>query len=95
MEKLCRMLRRAVIFEGRVQGVGFRYAAREVAEGFTVTGWVRNEPDGTVRLEVQGEPAEVQAALEAVERRMAGYIRGRESTLMVALPGENGFGIRR
>ena len=89
------MQRRAVIFQGRVQGVGFRYATREVAEAFAVTGWVRNEPDGSVRLEVQGEPAEVAAMLEALQTRMDGYIRETRIEPMVVTPGEEGFGIRR
>ena len=89
------MQRRAVIFQGRVQGVGFRYAAREVAEAFAVTGWVRNEPEGSVRLEVQGEPAEVAAMLEALTQRMAGYIHEAHTEPMALTLGEEGFGIRR
>lgn len=89
------MERRAVIFRGRVQGVGFRYATREVADRFAVTGWVRNEPDGSVRLEVQGDPPELAAMVQAVQDRMAGYIRDTETEPMVPSPGEEGFGIRR
>ena len=89
------MHRLAVIFQGRVQGVGFRYTTREVAQGFAVTGWVRNEPDGSVRLEAQGDPAEVAAMVGALERRMAGYISGRQSIPITAEPAEEGFEIRR
>ena len=39
-----------VVYAGRVQGVGFRATAREIAADFAVTGWVRNQPDGTVLL---------------------------------------------
>ena len=35
---------RAVVFHGRVQGVGFRWTTQTVAERFPVRGWVRNEP---------------------------------------------------
>lgn len=89
------MERRAVIFNGRVQGVGFRYATREVAERFKVTGWVRNEPDGSVRLEIQGEGPELSALVQAVQDRMAGYIQQASTEPMVPSPGEAGFGIRR
>ena len=42
---------------GQVQGVGFRYRARYAAQSLGLTGWVENEDDGSVTLEVQGDPA--------------------------------------
>ena len=44
---------RAVV-EGRVQGVGFRYSARREALRLGLLGWVRNLPDGSVELWVEG-----------------------------------------
>lgn len=41
---------------GRVQGVAFRWEAQHEAERIGVTGWVRNEPDGSVLAHVEGEP---------------------------------------
>ena len=49
-----------VFYEGRVQGVGFRYSVRQIAKGFNVTGWVRNLPDGRVELQVSGEDEEAE-----------------------------------
>ena len=67
-----------VFFSGRVQGVGFRYAALQVAREFEVAGWVKNLDDGRVQLEAEGAPAEVAAFLTALEERMHGYIRKTE-----------------
>ena len=41
-------------FSGRVQGVGFRYLTRQLAQGFAVTGQVRNLPDGQVQVIAEG-----------------------------------------
>jgi acylphosphatase len=46
---------------GRVQGVSFRWYTQERARGLGVTGWVRNEPDGSVVLHVEGEDDAVDA----------------------------------
>ena len=47
-------VRKHSVFHGRVQGVGFRYTAKYMAQSLELTGWVRNEYDGTVTMEVQG-----------------------------------------
>ena len=67
-------------YTGRVQGVGFRYQTLQVAKGYEVSGYVQNLPDGRVRLEVRGEPAELEAFLTAVAEQMDGYIRKAERT---------------
>ncbi len=47
-------VRKHIVFHGRVQGVGFRYTAKYLAQSMGLTGWVMNEWDGTVSMEVQG-----------------------------------------
>ena len=44
-----------VRYSGRVQGVGFRAGARQLASGFKVGGWVKNLSDGSVEMLVSGE----------------------------------------
>lgn len=48
-------IRRRYIFHGEVQGVGFRYRAYYLAERYGLTGFVKNEMDGTVLMEIEGE----------------------------------------
>jgi len=70
------MIAHQVFYEGRVQGVGFRYTVRQIAMGFDVAGWVRNLPDGRVELLAAGEPEEVAEFLEAVrDSELASFIR--------------------
>ncbi len=45
---------------GRVQGVGFRYSALNVARSLRLKGWVRNESDGSVSARIEGEPSDVE-----------------------------------
>lgn len=56
-------VRKHIVFHGRVQGVGFRYTAKYLARSLRLTGWVKNEWDGTVTLEVQGREALIQKLL--------------------------------
>ena len=49
---------------GRVQGVSFRWYTEERARTLGVTGWVRNEPDGSVLLHAEGDDDAVDALLE-------------------------------
>lgn len=61
-----REIRRAATVHGRVQGVSFRWYTREQADRLGLVGWIRNQADGTVRLEVQGPADAVEALLEWV-----------------------------
>lgn len=48
------VIRKRYTFTGWVQGVGFRYSAKYLAERMDITGWVKNEWDGSVVMEAQG-----------------------------------------
>lgn len=60
------MTAKQVIFNGRVQGVGFRYHVKQLALGFEVVGWVKNLTDGSVELRVMGEVGEVTAFISEI-----------------------------
>ena len=56
-------VRKHIVFYGRVQGVGFRYTAKYLAGSLGLTGWVRNDEEGTVTMEVQGREALINKML--------------------------------
>ena len=91
------MIARRVIFEGRVQGVGFRYTTKDLAKGFEVCGSVKNLPDGTVELEVMGESEEVEAFINEIaeESPLAHHIKGMHVKNILPLEGVKGFTIER
>ena len=61
------MTRKHIVFYGWVQGVGFRYRARHAADLYGCTGWVRNEYDGSVSMEIQGEEENIDQVILAIE----------------------------
>ncbi len=84
-----------VFYEGRVQGVGFRWSVRNVAKGFDVTGWVQNLPDGRVQMQVSGEKEEVDAFLKAIaEASCASHIRKQFDSTLSAPVNAHGIEIR-
>ena len=89
------MIARQVFYEGRVQGVGFRYTVRNIAKGYEITGWVRNLPDGRVELQACGDADEVSAFLTAVEEsELNGNIRKAEKHEIPPFSDAKGFEIR-
>jgi len=68
-----------VIFSGRVQGVGFRFTARRIAARYELAGFVRNLPNGTVEMLVQGSIEDVANCLRDIDEAFAGYIRDTQT----------------
>lgn len=89
------MAAKQVFYEGRVQGVGFRYATKREAMGFDVCGWVQNLNDGRVEMQVMGDDDEVDDFLLAVrEGQLSGNIQGEEIHDIDELEDVIGFSIR-
>lgn len=61
------VVRKHVIFEGDVQGVGFRFQISQKADPLDLVGWVKNLPNGTVETEIQGEEKKVDYLIESMK----------------------------
>ena len=61
-------VRKHLRFTGYVQGVGFRWRAEKAANALGVTGWVRNDFDGAVSMELQGTEEQIDGVILAAER---------------------------
>lgn len=87
-------IRAITVYSGRVQGVGFRYTVKRLAMGFEVVGTIRNEPEGHVRLIIEGEKTELEAFHDAIwQSELRGHIREVETTWEVASGAIRGFQI--
>ena len=85
------IIRKHLIFSGRVQGVGFRWRAMQAADAVGATGWVRNDGIGTVSMELQGTESQIDRVIQMLDR--ARYIRidGINARRIPVEPGERDF----
>ncbi|MCX8059163.1 MAG: acylphosphatase [Spirochaetes bacterium] len=65
MEDLWRF---SIIFEGLVQGVGFRYFVQRVSLRMGITGYVRNEDDGTVFAVFETDESSFNNLIEIIKK---------------------------
>lgn len=87
------IVRQHIRFTGHVQGVGFRYRAKYAASGLGVTGWVKNEWDGSVEMEAQGTQEQINQMLKTINQSryiQIDWIERKE----IPLEQEYGFHIR-
>ena len=85
-----------ICYSGMVQGVGFRYTAKQVALGFEVTGCVRNLADGRVELVAEGLRDELEAFRRGIQDSEVGRLVHREETSWGEATGRfRGFEIAR
>ena len=88
------MIGRQIFYEGRVQGVGFRYTVKQIAKGYDVVGWVRNLEDGRVELQCSGKSQEIEDFIEGIaESQLKSHIK---SVTAVPIPpfNQRGFEFR-
>jgi acylphosphatase len=64
-----------IIFTGRVQGVGFRFTAFNIANRHNLAGFIRNLPDGTVEMLAQGPTETIDDCIQDIKESFVGYIR--------------------
>lgn len=86
-------IRKRIVFHGRVQGVGFRYTAKYLAQSIGLAGWVENECDGTVLMEVQGREPMIFKLMEGLNRNMFIDISWIDSK-NIPVKDERGFYVR-
>ena len=64
-----------IVFKGQVQGVGFRFTALNIAGQYQLTGYVRNAPDGTVEMLVQGPAGDIDGCISDIKDSFHGYVQ--------------------
>ena len=85
------MIRKHIIFSGHVQGVGFRYRAKKAADLYRCTGWVRNDWNGTVTMEIQGTEEQIDQTIQAIQKGRFIRIEGMNAKTIPIDPEERSF----
>ncbi|MBR1638639.1 MAG: acylphosphatase [Treponema sp.] len=88
------MKRYQLTFTGRVQGVGFRWTAHTLADSLGLTGWVSNEWDGSVLMEVQGSPQTIERLISGLKGGTFIEIENIERQEIPVIEGEKYFKIK-
>lgn len=89
-----RIIRKAFRFTGRVQGVGFRWRAQSAANALGATGWVKNEFDDSVSMELQGTEEQIDGVILAIERGTWVQIENMRVKTVPTEENERGFTVR-
>jgi acylphosphatase len=84
-------IRQRIIFTGSVQGVRFRFRARCAAEQYGCTGWVRNEYDGSVTIEIQGTEEQIDQVILIIEKGRFVRIENMDARTIPIKEEERGF----
>ena len=88
------IVRARVKYAGYVQGIGFRYTAVMISRNFSITGYVRNLRDGTVKLSAEGERSQVDAFLAHIRSDMKRHLSDETIEWVEPTGQYDGFQIR-
>ena len=89
------MKRAHAFYSGRVQGIGFRYTAQNIAENLGVYGWVKNLEDGRVEIVAEGEEKNLKEFLDKILKGPLGrYIKDMELSWETPTSEFNDFDVR-
>lgn len=88
------VIRQYIRFYGWVQAVGFRWRAMQAAQHYGATGWVRNEYDDSVSMEIQGTQKQIDDVIAAIERGKYIRIDRMEVKSLAVDPEERGFRVK-
>jgi acylphosphatase len=80
-------------YSGRVQGVGFRFTAEELAIKYGIKGYVRNMPDGGVEVVGEGEEATLKLFLDDIDAAMGHYVGKKTINWLDSVGGYKSFRI--
>ncbi|MGI6116986.1 MAG: acylphosphatase [Bilifractor sp.] len=89
-----RIVRKKLVFSGTVQGVGFRWHAKNAARELGVTGWVRNEWDDTVVMEVQGTQKQISQMILILKNARYVHIDSIQAEELPLVKDEKEFSVR-
>ncbi len=88
-----KVIRKAITVYGFVQGVGFRYRTIHAAGLVGTTGWVRNNPDGSVSMEIQGTEEQIDKVFQMVEQGTFISIDNMDAKEIPLADDERGFNV--
>ncbi len=94
VKELMKQSRYRLRFNGMVQGVGFRFTASHAANMYRLTGYVKNEYDGSVTCEVQGSEDDIAQFIAAINRGRFIDVERIDKTVLELVPEERSFEIR-
>ncbi|WP_366503357.1 acylphosphatase [Ruminococcus difficilis] len=87
-------VRKYIRFYGQVQAVGFRWRTMQAAQLYGATGWVRNEYDDSVSMEIQGTERQIDDVIAALDRGSYIVIERMEVKQLEPVEDENGFRVK-